>query len=416
MKLKSLLKRPLVTAFCFSFLFAAPLQARALLSFDNALKLAYQNNPELQAQIQQAEMARGQCIQDGLWLNPSVMLEIENFGGSGAYTSYEAAETTLSVTQPVPLGGKRSWLQRASFVRFQAMRASVLRKKAEIYMAVGEAYVNVYYASHWHQITKKLVGLNQDIVKDIKRRKKAGASAELDLRLAEVALGEAKIQESRARRLIQKQYAMLEQWVGQEALEIYTRVDKGPPHRDVGWDKVKKAMDCSVFIHEKTAEIAARRVAITAVKKDVWPTVDLRFGGRHFSDDNQNAMVASVNSVMPVFDRNQGKILTAEAALTQSLEDLRATKLRLRQQLRSAWLELQQNIQESRMVKNELLPNAEKASRLAIQGYQKGLYSYVQLSIAMRTLFAEERHYQEAHARRDTAMIKLSGLLSKGAS
>ena len=63
-----------------------------------------------------------------------------------------------------------------------------------------------------------------------------------------------------------------------------------------------------------------------------------------------------------------------------------------------------------------MLPNAQKASKLAIEGYQKGLYSYIELSNAMRILFEEERHYQEAHAKRDIAMIKITGLLSKGAS
>ena len=68
------------------------------------------------------------------------------------------------------------------------------------------------------------------------------------------------------------------------------------------------------------------------------------------------------------------------------------------------------------MVKTKLLPNAKKASKLAMDGYQKGLYSYIELSNAMKLLYEEERHYQEAHAKRDIAMIKITGLLSKGVS
>ena len=395
---------------------ACQASAQGLLSFQEALKLTYQNNPELQAQIQEAEQARGQFIQDGLWLNPSLMLEVENFAGSGEKDGFEFAETTLSVNQPIPLGGKRGWLQKASCARYEFMRTAILRKKAELYIGVGRAYVNAYYATQWHQVTQKLTQLNQDIVNDIKRRQKAGASAELDLRLAEVALGEARIQQSRAYRQIKKQYALLERWVGKDTLSIKTLVDKGLPHNDIAWPAIEKSIDMSTFIREKTTELLAKRIAITSVKKDVWPTMQLQMGVRHFSFNNDDALVASVNSVMPVYDRNQGKIISAEAAYTQTLQNLRATKLRLHQELTSAFLDLRQNTEESERVKNELLPTAQKASQLAIQGYQKGLYTYVELSNAMRLLFEEERHYQQAHAKRDIAMIQITGLLSKGVS
>ncbi|HBF07195.1 MAG TPA: cobalt transporter [Gammaproteobacteria bacterium] len=397
-------------------LIASRVLAQGLFSFQEALKLTYQNNPELQAQIQQAEKARGQFIQDGLWLNPSLMLETENIGGSGSFKGFESAETTLSLNQPIPLGGKRDWLQKASGARYEFMRTAILRKKAELYMAVGEAYVNAYYASQWHEVTKKLVRLNEDIVNDIKRRKKAGVSAELDLRLALVQLGEARIQRSRAHRDIKKQYALLARMTRQDTLSIKALQDKGLPHNGITQQSINNTLNKSVFLREKTAELSAQRVAITSVKKDVWPTIQLQLGGRHFSDDNENALVASVNSVMPVYDRNQGKILSAEAAYTETMQNLRATKLWLKQQLTAAWLDLQQNNEESNQVKNELLPNAQKASSLAIQGYQKGLYSYVELFNAMRLLFNEERHYQQAHAKRDIAMIKITGLLSQGVS
>ena len=397
-------------------LIASRVLAQGLFSFQEALKLTYQNNPELQAQIQQAEKARGQFIQDGLWLNPSLMLETENIGGSGSFKGFESAETTLSLNQPIPLGGKRDWLQKASGARYEFMRTAILRKKAELYMAIGEVYVNAYYASQWHEVTKKLVRLNEDIVNDIKRRKKAGVSAELDLRLALVQLGEARIQRSRAHRDIKKQYALLARMTGQDTLSIKALQDKGLPHNGITQQSINNTLNKSVFLREKTAELSAQRVVITSVKKDVWPTIQLQLGGRHFSDDNENALVASVNSVMPVYDRNQGKILSAEAAYTETMQNLRATKLWLKQQLTAAWLDLQQNNEETNQVKNELLPNAQKASSLAIEGYQKGLYSYIELSNAMRLLFEEERHYQQAHAKRDIAMIKITGLLSQGVS
>ena len=390
--------------------------AQGLLSFQEALNLAYQNNPELQAQIQEAEQARGQFIQDGLWLNPSIMLEAENIGGSGDFKGFESAETTLSVNQPIPLGGKRGWMQKASCARYELMRTAILRKKSELYIAVGEAYINTYYAIQWHEVTQKLTRINQNIVRDIERRQKAGASAELDLRLAEIGLGESRIEQSRAYREVKKQKALLVRFIGEDHLAQKKLVDKGLPHQNITWEVIEQSINKSIIIEEQKAALSASRVKITSVKKDVWPTIQLQIGGRHFSDDNENALVASVNSTFPMFNRNQGKILTAEAAYTQALQNLKATRLRLHQELISAYLDLQQNTEESRLVKNQLLPTAQKASRHAIQGYEKGLYTYVALSNAMRLLLEEERHYQKAHADRHIALIKITGLLSKGTS
>ena len=119
------------------------------LTFKDALNQAYQNNPELQAEIDKAKAMRGYFIQSGLYPNPQVTLTAENFGGSGAYSSYEAAETTLSITQPIPLGHRLHYLKKASYADYLASLASINVQKAVLYVAVGVAYVDALYASQW---------------------------------------------------------------------------------------------------------------------------------------------------------------------------------------------------------------------------------------------------------------------------
>ena len=386
--------------------------AQTSLSFQQALEQTYRNNPELQVQIQKAEAFKGKAIQRGLYPNPFLELEGENIGGSGSFKGFESAETTLSLTQPIPLGGQWQAAYQTSTQQYTAMRTSIDRQKALLYIKTGHAYIDVLYAERWYQVMQKLLDLNKKIVADIERRKNSGASSELDLRLAQIALGEVEIERTQAKRQVLHFRAVLARVLGSSSFMPYTRLyDEGLPHQIPEWTTLKSKLNHSVFLLEKQQQLNAKRLEITAVKKQIWPIVKFRLGARHFSDDNENALVISANGAVPVFNRNQGNIYTAEAEYTQIMNELLAKRLEIRQQLYQNYLEARQKSEASTMIKNKLLPLARKGTTLAQQGYHRGLYSYVALSNALTTLFKEERHYQQAHAERDKALISMYGLL-----
>lgn len=380
-------------------------------TFKEALAAAYRNNPELQAEIDKAHAMRGYFIQSGLYPNPQLALTAENFGGSGSYSGYEAAETTASITQPIPLGNRLSYLKKASYADYLAALAQINVQKSAIYMAVGVTYVDALYAGEWHQVTKKLISLNRNIVNSIERRVKAGAGSELDLRLAQGRLGEACIQEKKARRDALSQRAKLARLLGKRLRVDLPLVDKGLPDVTLDWTALLKKLPQSPQLIQMQQQLTAKRATITAVKKSVWPDLNIQVGGRHFSDDGSNAAVMSAYVQVPVFDRNQGKIMTAEAQLTQTMHQYQGTRLNVRQTVYNVFLQAQQSRYEADLVTDSLLPLAQKSIKLAQDGYQMGRYTYIELSTALNTLYEEERHYQQAHADYHKTLIQLTGLL-----
>ena len=381
------------------------------LTFKQALDIAYQNNPELQAEMDKAKALRGYFIQSGLYPNPQLTLTAENFGGSGSYSSYESAETTASITQPIPLGGRLGYLKKATYADYLASLAQINVQKAVLYISVGSAYVDAFYANQWHQVTKKLVHLNENIVSSINRRVKAGAGAELDLRLAQVRLGDSRIQEQKAGRDALFLRAKLARLLGDGLRIDRPLIDKGLPGVSLKWDDLSKRIQSSPQVMQMQLQLQAKRAGITAAKKSVWPDLNIQLGGRHFSDDGSNAAVMSAFAEAPVYNRNQGKIMTAEAQYTQTAHELQGARLDVRQNVYSAFLQAQQNEYESQMVTKSLLPVARKSIKLAQDGYQMGRYTYIELSMALNTLYEEERHYQQAHAEYHKALIQLTGLL-----
>ncbi|HIF0321896.1 TPA: TolC family protein [Legionella pneumophila] len=400
----------LITAVLIPFVFNET-WAATVLTFKQALAIAYRNNPELQAEIDKAQAMRGAFIQSGLYPNPQLTLTGENFGGSGSYSGYESAETTASVTQPIPLGNRLYYQQRATYGDYLASLAQIEVYKATLYINVDTAYVDALYADQWHEVTKKLTRVNEDIVAAIDRRVKAGAGAELDLRLAQVRLGDARIQQQKAGRDTLAQRAKLSRLLGDSLREDRRLVDKGLPDVTLKWPELIKKLPQSPQLQQLQIQLQAKRATITAVKKAVWPDLNVQVGGRHFEDDGSNAVVASLNAEVPVFNRNQGKILTAEAQYTQTAHMYQGTRLDVRQNVYTVFLQAQQSRYEADLVTNSLLPLARKSIKLAQEGYKMGRYTYLELSLSLNTLFEEERHYQQAHADFHKTLIQLTGLL-----
>lgn len=386
-------------------------QANTTLTFKQALEIAYSNNPELQAEMDKARAMKGLFIQSKQYPNPQLALTAENIGGSGAYSGYESAETTLSITQPIPLGNRLKYLQKATYRDYLASLARIKVNKTLLYMAVGNAYIDALYADQWYLVTKKLTQVNVDIVAAIQRRVDAGAGAELDLRLAQVRLGDVRIQKNKAEREALMQRARLARFLGADFKIEKTLTDAGLKHSHWLWSELEKKMRQSPQLLEKLLQTNAKRATITAVKKEVIPDLNIQLGARHFSDDDNNAAVVSAFAQLPVNDRNQGKIVNAEAQYTQAIHELRGTQLEVKQNLYTAFLQAEQASFEVNLVTNTLLPLARKSLRLAKEGYQMGRYTYIELSTSLNTLFEEERHYQQAHADYHKALMQINGIL-----
>ena len=78
-----------------------------VLTLRRALELAMMNSPDLAAASHGVRAAEGNVRQAGVLPNPEMEVLAEEFGGSESRQGYDAAKTTIWLTQPVELGGKR---------------------------------------------------------------------------------------------------------------------------------------------------------------------------------------------------------------------------------------------------------------------------------------------------------------------
>ncbi len=73
-----------------------------------ALSLALIRNPQLKAFSWEVRAREAQALQAGLLPNPELESLLEDFGGTGSVEGFKGTETTILLSQLIPLAGKIS--------------------------------------------------------------------------------------------------------------------------------------------------------------------------------------------------------------------------------------------------------------------------------------------------------------------
>jgi outer membrane protein, heavy metal efflux system len=102
---------------------------------------------------------------------------------------------------------------------------------------------------------------------------------------------------------------------------------------------------------------------------------------------------ASAGIELPLWNRNQGNKLAAQAELEQARQEVTRTELSLRQQAEVLAQNYLAAKGEADLYRTALLPRARRAYELYLQKYQSMAQAYPQVIVSQRTLFELEVHY-----------------------
>jgi cobalt-zinc-cadmium efflux system outer membrane protein len=171
----------------------------AVLRLADAQAAAVRARPEFVAAAAEARALEGAERQASLRPNPEVTLTVEDVGGTGAFQNTHEAQTTLSVFQPIELGGDRrartavaaGHRALASFDA-QARRLDVLAETATAFVAVLIAQEELHHAEELIDLATRERGA-------VSERVRAGAALAVDETRARFAEEEVRIHGARGR-------------------------------------------------------------------------------------------------------------------------------------------------------------------------------------------------------------------------
>ncbi|MHC4728590.1 MAG: TolC family protein, partial [Planctomycetota bacterium] len=349
-----------------------------VITLRQALFLALLQNPALAAFSYEIRAAEARALQASLYPNPEVGIELENFAGSGLFIGTGEMETTLSLGQSILLGGKRGKAVRAAALKSDLAAWDYESARLEMFTEVRQTFVEVISAQQRVELNEELVQLAEQLLQTINQRVKAGKVSPAELSRAQVRLSTQRVELERARRELEAARMRLTAAWGSQTATFTQAVGTLDtlftiPEQAKLQSLLRQNPDLARF---ETA-LKQRQAVIALEDAQRIPDPTISGGVRRLNGTGDNAVVAGVSIPLPLSGRNQGAREEARIRLSQTLREKQAVEVQLNAALSQAYSSLQSVLNEATTLRDQILPEAQKAFETINEGYLQGRFNFL---------------------------------------
>lgn len=388
-------------------LISASVANASTLTLDQALQSAFSGNPDLAAAQWDIGIAEGDRQQAGLIPNPEVSWEAED-------TRRDSRTTTIMLSQPIELGGKRGARIDVASRAQDAAGIELERKRNALRADVIQAFNNAQTAQQRLQLSRQSRQLAEHGVRVAQGRIEAGKSSPVEGTRAQVQLSEVRLEVSRAERDQANAYQQLAQVMG-TPLPTSTKVQAAtqsmpavPPPT-----KLLDRLNETAELRLATLQVDQREASLGLEKSQRIPDLTVSVGSQYSETERERVNVVGLSMPIPLFNRNQGNVLAA-ARRTDQARDLRnATELRLRTEIQTSLAQWQTANGEVTAFNQTILPAAQRAVDSATRGFEMGKFGFLDVLDAQRTLIAARSQYIQAVSEATDARVRIERIFGE---
>jgi len=383
-------------------------------SLSQLLEAAELGNPRIEAARHSAGAAAGRAWQAELYPNPT--LEFEAEGVPAGSPGLERSENTVSLTQPLIVGGRRSAAIAAARAAGDARSLTLEQTRRDVAAETRRVWTDLLYLQGAAALTSDLVTAARSTHEIASTRLEARATPESEVLKAQVEVDRLEL---RLRRLGRDRHAALQRLASLVGLEQVALVRlSGQLPRELPVLEfsalVGRLVEHPGLLAAKTRTRAALRQVDLAEAQRI-PDLGLRFAyGRNNSSDQQ-ILEGGISIPLPLFNRNQGRIHSAQQVAKQRQRSAEAMERRLHADLASALADYGSARDAAATHREQIVPAAERAFTLVREGYRAGRAGFLDLLDAQRTLaqvrLSELTALRDAH-RALSRLTQLTGPLA----
>ncbi|MCW8277939.1 TolC family protein [Pseudomonas sp. PCH199] len=371
------------------------------LTLDQALQTAFAGNPELAAAQWEIGIAEGDRRQAALIPNPEVSWEAED-------TRRDSRTTTVMISQPIELGGKRGARIDVASRAQDAAGIELERKRNALRADVIQAFCAAETAQQRLQLSRQSQALAEQGLRVAQGRIQAGKSSPVEGTRAQVQLSEVRLELSRAERDQANAYQQLAQVMGaplptlvsvQPALHGMPAVP--PPTR------LLERLNETAELRLAKLQIDQREASLGLEKAQRIPDLTVSIGSQYSELERERVNVVGLSMPIPLFNRNQGNVLSAARRADQARDLRNATELRLRTEIQTTLAQWQTANGEVSAFDQTILPAAQSAVDSATRGFEMGKFGFLDVLDAQRTLIGARTQYIQAVAEATDARVRI---------
>jgi cobalt-zinc-cadmium efflux system outer membrane protein len=353
------------------------------LTLDEALANAGALSPGVEAARFGIVAAQAQRDIARLRPNPSIEAEAENVAGSGAYSGLRASETTVGLSLPLELGGKRS--ARVEVANAQIARASLEAAiaQADLRQRVSQAFNDASANQGRAVIAREQVGIAAEVLRAARVRVASGRASPLEEQRADVARLNAEGTAERSERSADLARGTLSRLIGSTVTQVdptwFTHVEAAGPPRPL--DPAG-----TLAIAAAQADLGTATAQVRLARSQRIPDVTVSAAARRLEASNDMAGVFSISVPLPIFNTGRAGVDLASAQRRQAEANRRLAMLDAEQMIATARVEAANAATTARNATGPTLAAAQEAARIARIGYREGKFGQLDLLEAERTL------------------------------
>ncbi len=371
----------------------------ARLSRRAAIALSLAKNPQLKAVVEQVAQARARRVQGVAIPDPAASIEFNQ--STGLFGTGQSHDKNLTATLTIPFLDKFRLRGRIGTADVRATEATLLQLQQSIASQVSQTYDSVLLAFRHRQNLEEGKRLAEDFLKKTEARFQAGTTARLDVIKAKVEVAQAENDLIASERDVANARASLNRLLDQPLGAPFTVVDSlVVPDSLPALDQLEAA---AIGVRPELIVLARQQEgakATTALARQYW-LPDLTFGmSKNYADPGPGVLFTGISMPLPVFfwQHTKGEIAEArhrELELAAGSQDLRA---QVALEVRTAYAAAATSLRQVLFLRDQLLPAAREAFRIASVSYGLGGSSALDVLDARRALRDAETQFTDALA------------------
>lgn len=352
------------------------------LTLSDVLERTIAHDPVVKAGTARVRAAEAGLDQANTSPNPVFGLEVEDFAGSGNYSNFDETATTLYYEELWERGGKRKARTDVAGAQLDMAQAQKTVDLLDLMEDAQIAWVEALAAQLVVEIAQDRLAAIRQLEREIQRRTKQALDPQFVHERILAAVAQAELDAEQAHQASRTARTVLASYWG------------GDGHVQLSMAEFTPLLEGGQYDNDSTniALLAAARDTAAArfrfEKANSVQDVSLRAGLRHFSADDDVAVVFGVSIPLGVYDTNRGNIERAQAEQLAAEIEIAAARKKRQREIDQLTAIRSTSAHEINRIEAEILPRLERVNASVREGFNRSgtAFTLTEVTEAQRAL------------------------------